>query len=1119
MATLSDGMTEDVSGSVTWTSSNMGVVTITSGGLAKGVAVGSVTIQATANGGVVGSAVLQVTVATVVSIGVRGASASIAKGATDQFTAVATLTDGSTEDLTGSVTWTSLNTAVVTITASGLAQGVGTGSATIQAASGTVNGTTTLMVTAATLVSISVTDVSPSIPDGSTDQFTAIGKFSDGTMQNITATVTWTSLNTGVATIAANGLAKGIGVGNVSIQAALGNINSAITLGVTAPVLTSISVTAASVSIPKGTTDQFTAMGTFTDGSTQNITSTITWSSLNTGIATIVAGGLATGVGIGSATIQAASGGITGTKTLGVTAAALASISVTAANASIPKGTTDQFTATGTFTDGSMQNITRTVTWSSLNTGIVTISAGGLATGVGIGSATIQAASGSITGTTTFSVTAAALASINVTAPNQTIASGTTEQFAATGIFTDNSTQDLTASVTWNSTNMSVATIAAGGLASAVGNGMTMIQATQAGVQGSFNLTVTAISLAVLVVGPQNPVIADAGVTQAFTATGHFSDGSTLDLTSSAIWTSSNTNVATMSGAMATSQTLAAGATAGFSSIQAMVGTTTGVAILSVTNHTGNGFAGMFTQHNDISRTGLNANENVLTTTNVGSTTTFGKKFSHAVDGYIYAQPLYVPNVGIGGVAHNVVIVATEGDSVYAFDADNNTGANANPLWHASLIDTSHGATTGEQTVNSFSDVNCSDLIPQVGTTSTPVIEPGTGTIYVEAKSKQPAGPQFFQRLHALDISTGNEKLGGPAVIAGSVPIPGGGSVTFIPLNQHNRPGLLWVNGVIYVAFASHCDGTTPYYGWVFAYNATTMSQVAIWNDTLTSTSSRGGLGGIWMSGSGIAADSAANVFLSTGNGEFDAVNVPATELGDSNVKLFYNGTATFSLLDYFTPFDQLNLEQSDTDLGSGGVLLLPDQSGGHPHEFIQSGKGGAIRLIDRDQMTTANEHYCPPTTCPNGDPEIVQEIGGAVSSVYSTPAYWNNNVYFCGFGDAVEEFSLANGMLSTSPSFSSAHGFGFPGCTPSVSANGSSNGIVWAIDSSNYGPPAQTTAGPAVLYALRGDTLAELWDSSQAAGNRDQAGNAVKFSVPTVANGKVYVGTATELDVYGTLP
>src|SRR4029077_19986602 len=278
-------------------------------------------------------------------------------------------------------------------------------------------------------------------------------------------------------------------------------------------------------------------------------------------------------------------------------------------------------------------------------------------------------------------------------------------------------------------------------------------------------------------------------------------------------------------------------------------------------------------------------------------------------------------------------------------------------------------------------------------------------------KSKKTNGT-FVHRLHGIDITTGLEKLGTPPDITGTA---SGGSMTFDALKQMNRPGLLWLNGMIYVAYASHCD-ITPYFGWVFAYDATTLTQKALWNAAPTSGPS-GGLGGIWMSGAGLAADSAGNIFISTGNGIFDTAHVPATQLGDSNVKLFYNGTATLSLLDYFTPFNQVNLANTDTDLGSGGILLLPDQPGSHPHELVQVGKEGTIRLIDRDQMTTGNLHYCA-ANCGNRDAQIAQELVNAVSGMWSMPAYWNGNVYFCGDGDTLASFTLnGSGMLGTTAS------------------------------------------------------------------------------------------------------
>jgi len=702
---------------------------------------------------------------------------------------------------------------------------------------------------------------------------------------------------------------------------------------------------------------------------------------------------------------------------------------------------------------------------------------------------------------------AATLDSIAVAPANPTVAAGSTVQFTATGIFSDSSSQDLTSAVFWSTGDKSVATISntAGtqGLLTAIEDGISVIRAQQGGMSGATTLTVGTVRLAVLVVSPQNPVIAEGGGTQAFTATGHLSDGSTEDLTASAMWTTSNEEVATMNGAVATSETLTAGATAGFTSIQATVGSTRGVSILSVTKQGGNGFAGVFTQHNDIARTGLNANETALTPARIK--TFFDKEFSAPVDAPIYAQPLYVPHVSIGGGTHNVVYVETEADSAYAFDAD--TGK---PYWQVSLIDEAHGGTDGETPLSALVDVGCGDLAPIIGITSTPVIDPSRGVMYVETKSEK-TDQTYVHRLHGIDIGTGLEKLGTPPDITGTAPIPGGGTASFNPLRNLNRPGLLWLNGMIYVAYGSLCD-ITPYFGWVFAYDASTLAQKAAWNVTPTSNS-QGGLGGIWMSGAGLAADSAANIFVSTGNGIFDTKNVPATQLGDSNVKIFYNGTVTFSLLDYFTPFNQLNLEQNDTDLGSGGILLLPDQPGNHPHELVQVGKQGIIRVMDRDQMTTGNLHYCA-SNCNNQNAQIAQELVSAVNGMWSSPAYWNGHVYFGGSGDSLSVFPLnSSGMLATTPSHTSKHLFPFPGATASVSANGTANAIVWALDTSRNGTNG-TPFLPAILYAFDATNLNELYNSSSVA--KDAAGVAVKFAVPTVANGRVYIGTATELDVYG---
>ena len=631
------------------------------------------------------------------------------------------------------------------------------------------------------------------------------------------------------------------------------------------------------------------------------------------------------------------------------------------------------------------------------------------------------------------------------------------------------------------------------------------------------SLKSTAVTPAVpdeLVVSPQNPTISDAMTTQTFKAVGYYSDGSTIDLTSFAAWSSSNAQVATVSSpGIATSVVLPNGQSAGFASIQAVFGTVKGISILSVTNHQGNGFAGVFTQHNDLARTGQNVNETLLTPANVNSTN-FGKIFSQRVDGNIYAQPLYVPNVTIPGLGtHNVMYVATEADSVYAFDADNNTGPNAAPLWKASLIDTDHDAPPGALVGDDRS--SCDAIVPHVGVTSTPVIDPSTGTLYAVAKSEENNNAVTVYRLHALDITTGAEKAPGPVVIAGTVPGTGdgssGGSMTFVAGQHLNRTALLLVNGVLYVAFASNCD-FVPYHGWLFAYDTSNFSQPTIFVST-----PNGSDGGIWMSGAGIAADSNANLYVATGNGTFDTTNIPATEFGNTLLKLNLKGN-TISVLDYFTPSNQATLNTQDIDLGSGGILLLPDQPGAHPHEMVQAGKFGSIYLLDRDQMTSNNLHYCV-VNCNGADPQIVQELQFTLAGVYGIPAYWNNNVYFGSNNFPLHAYALSNGILSATPTAATPNAFPFPGPTPSVSANGSSGGIVWAIDASQFGNEGRVL-GPSVLHAYDALNVAdELYNSSQAPNGRDVAGNSVKFSVPTVANGRVYIGTLTELDVYGLLP
>jgi uncharacterized protein YjdB len=707
--------------------------------------------------------------------------------------------------------------------------------------------------------------------------------------------------------------------------------------------------------------------------------------------------------------------------------------------------------------------------------------------------------SSSTTESQTSSPSTLTLSSISVQAASMSVGQGATDQFSATGQYSNGTTQNVTSQVSWTSSNMAVATISSAGLATGVAAGTTTITAALNGVNGSAQLTVASSTTLTSISVQAASMSVGQGATDQFSATGQYSNGTTQNVTSQVSWASSNTAVATINSAG-----LATGVAAGTTTITASLSGINGSAQLTVTSPPPQNFSGVLTQHNDNSRTGQNLNETQLTPSNV-NVSSFGKLFSAPVDGFIYAQPLYVPAVSIAGAMHNVVYVATEGDSVYAFDADSGT-----QLWHASVIDTAHGATAGETTGNIQADLDptCTDMIPQVGITSTPVIDPTAGTIYVEAKSKEANGT-YIHRLHMLDITTGAEKSPGPAVVTATVPgnSDGGTTDTFNALYQLNRPGLLLVNGNVYLGYGSHCDDT-PYHGWLFAYNATTLAQTAVF----ITTPNGQGQGAIWLSGMGIAADSNGVIFTASGNGNYDA-----TDVGDSVLKLTLSGN-TLSLTDYFTPFDQGNDDSSDLDVASVGVLLLPDQAGNNPHELIAGSKEGTVFVINRDQLTTNNQHYCSGCT---SDPEIVQEFPADAygNQLYAGPTYWNGTVYINAYNDSVMAYALSNGQVVATPTSSSSETFGFPGVATSISANGTANGILWAVDSSQYGVPAEATAGPAVVHAYDATNLGnELWNSSMAANNRDQAGDAVKFAVPTIADGKVYVGTQAELDVYGLL-
>jgi hypothetical protein len=486
----------------------------------------------------------------------------------------------------------------------------------------------------------------------------------------------------------------------------------------------------------------------------------------------------------------------------------------------------------------------------------------------------------------------------------------------------------------------------------------------------------------------------------------------------------------------------------------------------------------VLTYQYDNTRAGVNSQEVILTPANVNASQ-FGQLFSQPVDGVLYGQPLYLAGVAIPGQGtHNVIYAATEHDSVYAFDADRNQA----PLWQASFL--SNGVTTVPAT-----DTGCSQIVPEIGITSTPVIDPQSGTIYVVAMTKESGN--YVQRLHALDVTTGAENPGSPVVIQASVPGTGEGGTTdvFQPKAYKQRPGLLLLNGVVYTLWSSHCDLGT-YHGWIIGYDAHSLQQVTVYNDT-----PNGNEASFWNGGAAPAVDSAGNMYVVAANGSTDFSSPSNPDLGESYIRLTTNGG--LALADYFTPFNYAQLNSGDVDTGSAGVALLGDEAGSaaHPHLMAGAGKEGRIYLLDRDNLGKFNAV---------GDTQIVQSIPGALGGLFGNPAYFNLQLYFCGSGDPLEAFPVSNAQMATTPQSQSPTVFNYPGCVPTISANGTSNGIVWAIDQQG------------LLRAYDATNLAnELYNSNQNSA-RDSLGSSVKFSVPTVANGKVYVPTQNALVVYG---
>jgi fibronectin type 3 domain-containing protein len=605
------------------------------------------------------------------------------------------------------------------------------------------------------------------------------------------------------------------------------------------------------------------------------------------------------------------------------------------------------------------------------------------------------------------------------------------------------------------------------------------------GLSGAFSSPATAVTLTISI-SPRTAALTFTR-TQQFTSAGG----------SGVIW-----KVDGVSGGSTSSGTITTGglytppSTAGTHTVS--VTTSDGSQSASATVYITN-YPGTFTHHNDNLRTGQNLSETVLTLTNINATQ-FGKLFSYPIDGIAFASPLYVANVSIPGQGnHNVVYVATEHDSVYAFDAD---GLSTSPLWHISFL------SSGVTTVPCGDTGECGDIPTEIGITSTPVIDPSSGIIYVVAATKE-GSSSWVQRLHALDITTGAEKFGGPVVIQASISGTGsgssGGKVGFDGLRENQRTGLLLSSGIVYLGFGSHGDNT-PWHGWILGYNATTLKQTMMFNAT-----PNGNGGGIWHGGGGLATDATGDLYFVTSNGDFD-VNTGGVDYGDSVVKL----TTTGTVADYFTPYDQQALDVNNLDLGAGGPVMLVDQTSGPvPHLLITAGKDGTIYVCNRDNLGQFN---------PNNNNQIVQSLvnalpnGTAQAGNFSTPVFYNGYVYFGAINDNIRAFQLTNGQLSTSPTSISAAVYNVRGASFAISANVASNGVLWALQ--NNGASANNDVGnPGVLFAYDATNLSKVLYTSSQSGTRDTLDYAAKFSIPLVANGKVFVAGQTQLTAFGLLP
>jgi hypothetical protein len=492
----------------------------------------------------------------------------------------------------------------------------------------------------------------------------------------------------------------------------------------------------------------------------------------------------------------------------------------------------------------------------------------------------------------------------------------------------------------------------------------------------------------------------------------------------------------------------------------------------------------VLTYHNDIERTGQNLTEQTLTTSNVK--TSFGQLFHVSVDGLVDAQPLIKTQVTIPGKGiHNVLYVVTENDSLYAFDSDSGAA-----LWNVSVLGTGETASDNR---------GCSQVTPEIGITSTPVIDPGAGshgTLYLVAMSKNTTSGAYFQRIHALDMTTGAEEFGGPVTVTATFS-PG---PAFDPKQYKERAGLLLLNGQVITTWASHCDDA-PYNGWIMAYNENTLSQTSVLDVT-----PNGSEGAIWQAGGGPAADNSGNIYLLDGNGTFDtsltANGFPTKgDFGNGFLKL--SNSSGLQVADFFEPFNTVTESSEDEDLGSGGAMVLPDMTdstGTTRYLAVGTGKDGNIYLVDRTNMGKFNSQ---------NNLNAYQVLVGALDNgEWATPAYFNGTLYYGGVSEPLQAFAFSRAKLVAMPSSKTTETYGYPGTSPSISANGTSSAIVWAVENSG---------GAGILHAYDATNLAtELYNSSKVPADSFTDN---KFMTPTIANGKVYVGTPNSVAVFGLKP